>query len=142
MVSHQILLGKLKEYGLDETSINWFKSYLEGREQCVQVESVFSEMLPISVGIPQGSILGPLLFVVFVNDMPFCVKDQNLINEEGCDNHNSEVVLYADDNMPTTFHKDPGILQQNIQCDAILATQWIQDNELVCSVEKTKLLVI
>ena len=74
--------------------------------------------------------------------MPACVKDQNLMNKEGYDYHDSEIVLYADDSTSTTSHRNPDMLQQNIQCDANLSTQWIRDNQLVCSGQKTKLLIV
>ena len=124
VVNHNILLDKLKRYGLDEQALNWFSSYLLGRYQCVQMESVISELLPVLHGVPQGSILGPLLFLIFINDLPLAIKQNNEANNSG------EIIIYADDNTPITRHKDPTILQNMIQHDADLATGWIRDNQI------------
>ena len=135
VVNHPILLSKLSMYGLDELSVSWFRSYLTDIQQCVQVESVVSNPLAVSHGVPQGSILGPLLFLIYIMDMPEAVETYQIDN-------NSHTVIYADDNTPTTCHQNIDILGEKIQADADQTTSWIRDKKMICSGEKTKLLVI
>merc|ERR1712074_472216 len=71
-LNHEILINKLQYYGLQNNSLNLMKNYLENRCQFVTMNSVNSQKLPISTGVPQGSILGPLLFLIYVNDMSKC----------------------------------------------------------------------
>lgn len=82
-VNHSILLNKLKAMGLNEMSINWFTSYLSDRSQLVEISGKYSSSTTISCGVPQGSILGPLLFLIYVNDMSAVVENK--------------LLLYADD---------------------------------------------
>ena len=151
VINHEILIQKLKEYNFADTAISWFHSYLIGRHQCVQIESSFSSYLSVPWGIPQGSILGPLLFLIYVNELPEVVKLPNIISDEPAameghdeDTHEEEtsVIVFADDNSTTTSHDDPEILEQKIQTEGDRVTEWFKRNEITCSGEKTKLLVM
>ena len=130
VVDHKILLEKLTLYGLSENTVNWFRSYLADRYQYVMVESKLSN--PLSVGeqgVPQGSLLGPLCFLIYYNDFPAARKD-------------GESVVYADDDTDNVCSESPQILQNKIQAEADSSVKWVNDNRLVCSGSKTKLLVI
>jgi hypothetical protein len=70
VVDHTILLQKMHAYGAADLTLKWFASYLEGRTQQVQINDVLSEPLAIITGVPQGSIHGPLLFLIFINNLP------------------------------------------------------------------------
>ena len=144
VVNHEILLQKLSVYGFDGLSISWFDSYLKGRVQTVQVESSFSPYLAVPWGVPQGSILGPLLFILYINELPEVLNCQNgMVSENSVDiTEDGTVVVYADDNTPTVSHSDPDILIQKTQALADVTVEWFKKNDMIVSADKTKLLVL
>ena len=108
-VPHQRLLGKLKSYGISDPIVNWVSSFLVGRQQKVTINGNDSKWLPVTSGIPQGSVLGPLLFVIFINDLP--------------DNLDSDAYMFADD---TKVYRIITAQQDTLklQCDVCKLEEW------------------
>lgn len=128
-MDHAILLGKLKLYGVSSQSLNWFQSYLSDRKQQTFIDGAQSDFCNITCGIPQGSILGPLLFTIYINDLPSC----DLF---------SKPRLYADDTTLTTSAEDPWVLEYKMNYDMNLIQSWLSANKLTLNVRKTKYMLI
>ena len=88
-LNHELLIAKLKCYGLDQHTVEFFRGYLSSRYQCCKINNAFGDWRKITAGVPQGSILGPLLSNIFLNDIFFFLKVANL------GNHADESTLYA-----------------------------------------------
>ena len=127
LVDAELLCMKLKEYGLDTLAIQWIKSYLEDRFQAVWINHTLSDWIKVDIGVPQGSILGPLMFILFANDLP--------------DSISSELDAYADDSTMTESSEDIAIINQKLteSCEGIKT--WMTENKLCLNAGKTKLLV-
>ena len=103
-MDHVILPEKLSLWGVTSHYLNWFRSYLTERKQQTFTDGAFSDFFDVTCGIPQGSVLGPLLFTVYINDLPAC----NLF---------SELRMYADNPTLTLSAEDPLVLQQRMSYD-------------------------
>ena len=93
-VDHEILISKIDNYGIKGTNLKWFKDYLTNRKQCINYDNKMTTTQTIKCGVPQGSILGPLLFILYVNDLH---RTSNLL----------DFILFADDT--NIFYTDKNI---------------------------------
>ena len=128
-MDHAILLEKLKLYGVDCLSLKWFRSFLSDRKQQTFIDGAQSDFCNVICGIPQGSILGPLLFTIYINDLPSC----NLF---------SKPRMYADDTTLTSSSEDSYVLEHKMNCDMNLIQSWLTANKLTLNVKKTKYMLI
>ena len=131
LVNHKILIKKLSVYLCNKTSQSFFESYLENRSQFVLTNGHFSSTEKVTCGVPQGSVLGPLLFCIFINDLPLCISDPLVT----CD-------LFADD---TTLHssaKSISNLQTSLQRGLNDVASWCSSNQMIIHPQKTKCMVI
>ena len=123
-VDHEILLMKLQVLGLDDLSIKWFRAYLSGRSQVVGVNGVLSSSRVIECGVPQGSILGPLLFLTYVNDMERAVD--------------CKLLLYADDSALLVSGKSVTDIENQLSTELTKVKDWLVDNKLSLHLGKTE----
>lgn len=127
MVDHKILLQKLEHYGVRGINLQWFNSYLTGRKQYVYLENHSSQTREIEYGVPQGSILGPILFTIYINDLPLSTDL-------------AKFFIFADDSNLMIEADTPSELERkcNIALNAVY--KWVSKNGLKLNIEKTNLL--
>ena len=128
-VDHKILIEKLKLYGITGVALKWFISYLEKRYQSCKVNNVKSSRKLIECGVPQGSNLGPLLFLLYVNDLPNCL-DQ------------AKPSMFADDTSITASSESVEELEALLNSDLDNIYQWLVANKLTLNVSKTEYMII
>ena len=121
-INHNLLLKKLERYGIRGKCLMWFESYLRNRRQRVFLNNVSSDWEISNCGVPQGSILGPLLFLIYINDLP--------------QNCNLNVLLFADDTNITSI----GNSRAEISLELAKINNWLKSNKLVLNLEKTILM--
>ncbi|MES9881480.1 MAG: reverse transcriptase family protein, partial [Sedimenticola sp.] len=131
MVDHEILLQKLNCYKFSDQSLRWFDSYLKHRKQVTSVNGSCSKELLIECGVPQGSILGPTLFLLFINDLPTVLS--------GCITGTD---LYADDTTIYDIKKDKTIVERNLQTALNELNVWCKTNGMLLNTSKTKVMLI
>lgn len=126
-VNHILLLKKMEIYGFRGISGSFFKSYLTGRYQKVKNGTSFSSTMEVSTGVPQGSVLGAILFLLYINDL-------NLLDIKGL------VTIFADDTTILWHHKDEHVLKEIVNSDIRLIKEWCDANYLCLNIDKTKVL--
>jgi len=127
-IDHAILLSKLSSFGLNGVSKLWFQNYISDRYQQVCINGELSPQLPINIGVPQGSILGPLLFLLYINDLPTCLSY--------CKAH-----LYADDTVLYLSSANPSQAQSYLSHDLNNICNWLTLNKLTLNTKKTQFIV-
>ena len=128
-VDHQILLYKVKSIGVTSRNLAWFHSYLSSRSQRTVIGQNISKEEKVKTGVPQGSILGPLLFSVYVNNMPSSIKHSN-------------VTLFADEAAIYCTDKSAYVLQEKLNADLKEIGRWLFDHRLSLNISKTKVMLI
>ena len=123
-VDHEIVSSKLHHYGIKGIALNWFRSYLENRKQFVTYNGVESSLLPIRCGVPQGSILGPLLFLIYRNDLANVCKY-------------TMPIFFADDSNLFQTGKNLEDIEVKINSELTEIAEWLKVNKLTLNINKT-----
>ena len=122
-ISHEILIDKLKNYGIGDTAANWFRNYLGNRVHQTKFKGQLSTTMISQTGVPQGSILGPLLFIIYINDLATTVNG---------------TILYADDTTFITSNKCTQNLKTEVDEKLKIASDWFKANKLTLNEKKTR----
>ena len=148
-VNHRILLLKLQKYGCSQETIQWMTSYLESRSQLTNIGRHNSSMAATLRGVPQGSILGPLLYLVYTNKITEVIRDENCTNQSHNNNRRlfgencetcGQIVLYADDATYQVTAKTRVQNQLRINLNLARLENYLSDNELAVNSGKTSIL--
>ena len=129
LVDHKILMKKLAIYKFSPLTLRWFESYLSHRQQAIECDKGLTDFSNIRSGVPQGSILGPTLFLIFINDLPLCF--------EYCKSD-----LYADDATVHDNDNDICNIERHISCDFNNAISWSKPNKMKVHYGKTTCMLV
>ena len=127
-VDHNILLKKMEHYGIRGVANKWFQSYLSNRKQYVTIQGIDSNIREVELGVPQGSVLGPLLFLIYINDLHKSIK-------------HSTARLFADDTNLLIKNNSLKKLQKQINYDLRQLYNWLVANKISLNSDKTELII-
>ena len=127
-VEHDILLSKLEHYSVCGLANDWFQSHLTSRKQYVSINGYDSNLADVKFGVPQGSVLGPLLFLIYINDLNQALKF--------CKVHH-----FADHTNLIHFSKSVNRLNKHVNLDVKILTYWLNANKISLNVKKTELVI-
>jgi exonuclease III len=128
-IDRKILLKKLHKYGIRGTELKWFESYLEGRYQRTLYNKNYSDEEEITLGVPQGSTLGPLLFILYVNDIVATIQ-------------HCTINLFADDTLIYITGQNLEDMTEKLNMDLVVVARWLKANKLMLNLSKTKFQII
>ena len=127
-IDHDILFDKLEHYGIGGLALTWIKSYFFERKQFVEFNQTCSSEQTNKCGVPQGSILGPLFFILYINDLPNASKV-------------TEILIFADDTSIFYSHSDPKHLESVLNEELKKVDVWMKGNKLCVNIEKTNYII-
>ena len=130
-IDHQILCKKLEYYGLNNDVLYWCKDYLAHRKQCVKIDSQKSTYQGMEYGVPQGSILGPLFFIIYVNDLLSLFDGKKV-----------QILLYADDTVVFFGGADPNVACNTVENSLCTIYDWCRSKKKTVNCKKTKQMLI
>ena len=122
-IPHDMLIAKLSAYGLNGNASKYIYTYLKNRKQFVRVNNVCSDFKYITSGVPQGSIVGPILFNAFLNDFFFCIRKASVHN-------------FADDNTLSSFAKSVTLLLEILMTESQNAIKCFSENKMIVNPDK------
>ena len=128
VIDHTLLSRKLILYGLESDAVALIYSFLSNRRQAVLLNSVTSQLMPISYGVPQGSVLGPIIFSIYINDLPLHIS--------------SDCELFADDTTVHNTNKNTDLLSSNLQEDINKLQTWTELNHMALHPQKSKFMLV
>ena len=128
-IRHDLLIAKLHAYGFSREALTLINNYLTNRQQRVKVNGSFSSWKSVVRGVPQGSVLGPLLFNIYINDLLLFIQDSDICN-------------YADDTTIYTCNKNLDNIVHKLENDCKIALKWFADNFMKLNADKCHLLVL
>ena len=131
ILSHEILLNKIQAYGIKGNSFSWFQSYLSQRSHFVKTNNILSSTTPVEIGVPQGTVLGPALFLLFVNDLLLTLE-----------NNVCKIYMYADDITIYCSSSNLTAAEENLQNTINLIQSWFQSNKLLLNPKKSTVMLI
>ena len=128
-IDHEILLNKLNYYGISDTELQFFRSYLHNRKQCCNINSYKSSVKTIKYGVPQGSVLGPFLFIIYMNDLPKCID-------------NAHITMHADDTSSSTTVETCDGIKEKVTLNFFSMIDWLKANKFSLNAVKTEFMLL